>query len=252
MPRPPMRPRANGRGSVEPARLISTSTRRLRSRISSTSSWIGSGRESARRTRLEVEEFREFEAPEMWERVAAYSRATRAAVADAVRARRLPTDFPADEVSLRLGYTGGASLRTMLQSYRIAQAVSAEVWTEAVVTISREGSKAKIARELAVFLFAYEDRLVDWIHSRWEEYSRSDDSSPTLLPSVRRVLEGDVAAAEELDYSLAADHIAVIAWGPDALKELTRDRRLPSGTVVGSACDRRSLLGLVLPARVGE
>ena len=182
--------------------------------------WVG--RESARRTRLEVEEFREFEAPEMWERIAAYSRATRAAVAEAVRARRLPTDFPADEVSLRLGYTGGASLRTMLQSYRIAQAVSAEAWTEAVAAISREASKAKIARELTVFLFAYEDRLVDWIHTRWDEYSRTDDSSPTVLPSVRRLLEGDVAAADELDYNLAADHIAVIAWGPDALKELTR------------------------------
>ena len=182
--------------------------------------WVGG--ESARRIRLEVEEFREFEAPEMWERVAAYSRGTRAAVADAVRVRRLPADFPADEISLRLGYTGGATLRSMLQSYRIAQAVAAEAWTEAVVTLSRDGTAARNARELSVFLFAYEDRLVEWMHSRWAEYSLRDDSSPTLLASVRHVLEGEAAPAGELDYNLAADHIAVIAWGPDARKELTR------------------------------
>lgn len=182
--------------------------------------WVGL--ESARRTRLEVEEFRDFEAPEMWERVAAYARQTRAAVADAVRARRLPTEFPADEVSLRLGFTGGASLRTMLQSYRIAQAVAAEAWTDAVIANTRDASQAGMARELAAFLFAYEDRLVDWMHSRWEEYSRREDSSPSLIASARRVLEGDVAAGNDLDYSLATDHVAVIAWGPDAIKELTR------------------------------
>ena len=180
------------------------------------------GREAARRVRLEVEEFRSFEAPEVWVQVATYAIGTRAAVADAVRLRRLPSGFPADEMPLRLGYDGGASLRTMLQSYRIGQAVAAEVWADAVINVVAEGSRVAALSELTAFLFRYEDCLIEWMHSEWERFSQQDDSSPARLQLTRRVLEGDVAAASGFEYDLTADHIAAIAWGPDALRELTR------------------------------
>ena len=182
--------------------------------------WVG--REAAARCRVQVEEFRAFEAPEVWEQVAHYARATRGAVADAVRSRRLPTTFPADEAGVRLGYDGGTALRSMLQSYRVGQAVAAEVWPKVVSEVVPSDDQGAVATKLAAFLFAYEDRLVEWIQTAWEGFSRSSGSSPALLQLTRRVLEGDLSAAGELGYDLATDHFAVIAWGPDALGELTR------------------------------
>ena len=182
--------------------------------------WVG--REAAARCRVQVEEFRAFEAPEVWEQVANYARATRGAVADAVRARRLPTTFPADEPAVRLAYDGGTALRSMLQSYRVGQAVAAEAWPQVISEVVEPTDRGAVDTKLAGFLFAYEDRLVEWIQTSWEGFSRSSGSSPVLLQLTRRVLEGDLAAAGELEYDLETDHFAAIAWGPDALRELTR------------------------------
>ena len=181
--------------------------------------WVG--REVAARTRIQVEEFRAFEAPEVWEQVANYARAVRGAVADAVRSRRLPATF-ADEAAVRLAFDGGATLRSMLQSFRVGQAVAAEAWTQVLSEVVEPAERGAVAAELTAFLFAYEDRLVESIQTAWEGLSGSQGSSPVLLQHTRRILEGDLSAAAELDYDLENDHYAAIAWGPDARRELTR------------------------------
>jgi hypothetical protein len=190
--------------------------------------WVGE--EIARRIRRDIAEFRELEAPELWEQIRSYGTATRAAVADSVRHRRLPTsEFPADAGPLRVSYDGGTSLRSMLQAYRIGQAVAAEVWADVVAGFPVPEARPRIGRELTQFLFAYEDRLVDWIQSEWEQHSRRGGASIAPFQLARRILEGETDDGEELDYDIGLDHIAAIAWGPDAGRELAR-----LGTMLGA------------------
>ncbi len=191
--------------------------------------WVGE--EAARRIRRDVEEFREFEAPEVWEVIRSYGSTTRAAVADAVRHRRLPSnEFPADVVTLRDSHDGGASLRAMLHSYRIGQAVAAEVWAEVVAEFPDREARPRILRELTQFLFAYEDRLVDWINRQWEQHSERGGASIARLQLARRILEGESVASGELGYDLSLDHVAAIAWGQEAARELAL-----LGTMLGTS-----------------
>ena len=182
--------------------------------------WVGE--EIARRIRRDIAEFRELEAPELWEQIRSYGTATRSAEADAVRHRRLPTtEFPADAGPLKVSYDGGTALRSMLQAYRIGQAVSAEVWAEIVGEFPEPEARPRIGRELTQFLFAYEDRLVEWIHAEWEKHSRGGASvEPFQL--ARRILMGETDDGTDLGYDLGLDHVAAIAWGPDAARELAR------------------------------
>lgn len=189
--------------------------------------WVGE--EAARRIRRDIDEFREFEAPEVWEVIRRYGSTTRIAVADAVRRRRLPSnEFPADAIQLRDSYDGGASLRAMLHAYRIGQAVAAEVWAEVVAGFPEREARPRILRELTQFLFAYEDRLVDWIHDQWNLHSQRGGVSIARLQLARRILEGGADAAGELGYDLDLDHVAAIAWGSEATRELSR-----LGTILG-------------------
>src|SRR5882724_13500499 len=88
----------------------------------------------AERSRREIPELREFEAPQFWESVREITRGSRRAQADYFRRQRdLPAECPQPDANAAvLAARTGVSLPGCLKSYRIGHAVGWDAWLDVI------------------------------------------------------------------------------------------------------------------------
>jgi hypothetical protein len=190
---------------------------------------------TATRSRAEIAELHDFEAPQFWEAVREITRGSRRSQAARLRnGRELPTECPAPDLeAARLAVSTGVSLPASLKSYRVGHAVGSDAWLDAIEeTDLDDPSRRECLRVVSRFVDAYDDRLMELFT---DEYMRSSEQNHRggrrRVALIREVLEGTTDDVSELAYDLDLEHLAVLAWGPNAAASVRRlaaslDRRL--------------------------
>jgi len=189
----------------------------------------------AARSREEIRELRDFEAPEFWEAVREITRGSRLAQADHLRRRHeLPSECPPpDAHAALLAARTRVSLPACLKSYRIGHAVAWDAWLDVIEAADlTEASRRSCLRIVSRFVDAYDDRLMELFTREYEAASAQERGGEQgRLALVRELLEGASDDGEQLGYDLEAEHLAVIARGPGSVAAVrvlaaTLDRRL--------------------------
>lgn len=190
----------------------------------------------SRREHEEIDEFKDLDAPELWEVNRRITREGR--LNQAISLRRgmlLPASCPeADAEAARFAGGGGTSLATVLQAYRIGHALSWDAWLNAVESLDiSEPARKECLKAITRFVVAYDDRIMNLVAAEFEQAQEAARISPAKkrLKLIRDLIDGSAQSLNGLDYDLDLEHLGVIAWGPDAqaaLHELasTLDRRL--------------------------
>lgn len=136
--------------------------------------------------------------------------------------------------SARLAVASAFPLGSAVKSYRVGNAVQFEAWMDAVESLGLDDEpRRELLRRGADFMFEYADRSAGWIE---REYTRQREAllrgqEQRRMQAVRTLLDGGVPEGDTLEHPLDAEHVAVIAWGPEseeALRALARtlDRSL--------------------------
>lgn len=203
----------------------------------------------ADRIRAEVEDFADFDGPELWDAVRASCRANiEEGLADMGRDGALPDAIPPDARELALITARlGLPLAALLRAYRVAHALMWQQWFDAVEREPADPAVRRVALEGGSrYFFDYVDRLSTLVTGEYtaerDRFMRSREQRRTQL--VRDVLEGadpdPAEALRELGYDLRLNHLALVVSGPDpegAVRELGRALDAPHALVVSLAGD---------------
>jgi hypothetical protein len=172
----------------------------------------------AARSREEIPELHDFEAPEFWETVREITRGSRLAQADYLRRRHaLPSECPPpDAHAALLAARTRVSLPACLKSYRIGHAVAWDAWLDVIETADlTEGSRRSCLRIVSRFVDAYDDRLMELFTQEYETARAQEQGGEQgRLALVRELLEGASDEGAPLGYDLQLEHVAVVARGP--------------------------------------
>jgi hypothetical protein len=154
---------------------------------------------------------------------------------------RLPEACPeGDAEGARYCARLGVPLQYVLQQYRLGHAIQWEAWFQLVEEEEPDPTARRALLERGSrFFFDYADRMCDFATERYtderERVLKSREQRRVHL--VREVLEGRAVDPGALGYELGGEHVAVIAWGPeaaDAIRALARQAGLPL-LLVGAA-----------------
>jgi hypothetical protein len=134
---------------------------------------------------------------------------------------RIPEDMPAADVegTRQTAYLG-FPLWDLLWGYRAGHATQWATWFDLVEADGAldEAERRMLLEAGSAFFFAYADRLMSLVTDTYtaerERVLASREQRRVQL--VREILEGGEVDAETVDYDLDAEHIGVIASGPDA------------------------------------
>lgn len=190
----------------------------------------------ATRSRDEIAELREFDAPEFWAEVRDITRGSRRAQAQHLsRRRELPGACPEpDARAAQLAVRTGVSFQASLKSYRIGHAVAWDAWLDSIEEAELgAGPRMPCLRAVSRFVDAYDTRLADLFAAEYRRASNQMRPASQRVSLVRDVLEGLSEDAEGLDYNLHDQHVALIGSGAESATSMRRLARL---------LDRRLLL----------
>jgi DNA-binding PucR family transcriptional regulator len=175
-------------------------------------------RETAERSRLEVEGWDEIDSPEVWEMIRELTRRSRQCQADHLRrGLELPVTCPQpDREAAVLAVRAGAALTASIKSFRIGHAVAWSAWLDALQELQLDPeARMTLLREMSSFVIAYDGRVTDLFTRAFTDAEREQKlRGRSELELVREVLAGfrtDFPAA--LEYELDDEHVAIIAWG---------------------------------------
>ncbi len=145
------------------------------------------------------------------------------------RSANLPVP-PALLVQARLAARGGVSLDTVLRRYFAGYSILGDFLVQEGELLDKIELKA-VLRSQAVLL----DRLLDAVS---EEYARESEfrvnsTEQRRADCARRILSGELVDVAELGYDFDAQHLGLLAFGPDAVQAVRG---------LGDALDRRLLL----------
>jgi hypothetical protein len=173
------------------------------------------------RMREEIEELREFEAPELWEIVRKSTAGCRRL--QAAQIRRGWVDLPVcpepDAEAARASAAAGTSLAAVLQAYRIGHSVALDAWLECVELTGVAGTELSAgSRTVARLVNEYDDQLALLVGAEYELETARTVSKPDAqrLRLVRGLIDGTADHVEGLDYDLGLAHVGLIVWGPRA------------------------------------
>jgi hypothetical protein len=201
----------------------------LRSRFSTLASELAAhvdeiAERAIERIRSEVPEFA-VDTPELAESVSSGARPSILAELVAMQQEAtVPTECPTvDAEGARLAARFDVPLNTAIWVYRVGHKAQWETWYRLIGRAVRDGPDRVALHEAGSdFFFAYVDRISAWVT---EEYTRERDlmmrdleQRRTLL--VRELLAGASPDPGLLDYPLEAEHLAVVASGPEARETL--------------------------------
>jgi hypothetical protein len=196
------------------------------------------------RIRDEVEEFADFDGPELWEAVRGSCLANLEAGLGALGAdRAVPATIPPDARELALLTARlDLPLAALLRSYRVGHAMTWSMWMTAIEEATAQPEVRREALEVvSAYLFEYVDRLAGFLT---EEYTAERDRSMRSREQRRTQLVRDVldgadpdpsGAVRELDYDLRLEHLALVVSADDpdaAVKALAKGLEAPHRLVV--------------------
>jgi len=170
------------------------------------------------RVRADVIELRGIAEPAFWEAVEQGTRANLdAGLAMMAGGRPAPRDPPLDaSFVVRMVAARGVSLSSVLHAYRIGHRVAWEEWVRAVEALEVSvGERASLLEWGSSMLFDFVDRiamLVSEEHTHTLE-SAVRDREQRRLQRVRDLIDGAAADTRDLDYDLAAEHVAIVGSG---------------------------------------
>jgi DNA-binding PucR family transcriptional regulator len=205
--------------------------------------------EMVERIRAGVEEFGDFDGPELWEAMRASCLANLEAGLEGMSTQlELPAEIPPDARDLALlAARLDLPLAAVLGAYRIGHAMIWQRWFEAVELEATDDEARRAALEAAsTYLFEYVDRLSSFVTAEYtaerDRFMRSREQRRTQL--VRDILDGadpdPPAAMRELDYDLRLHHLAAVVSGSDidgVVRELARELDAPHRLTVSLAGD---------------
>jgi DNA-binding PucR family transcriptional regulator len=205
--------------------------------------------EMVERIRAGVEEFGDFDGPELWEAMRASCLANLEAGLEGMSTQlELPAEIPPDARDLALlAARLDLPLAAVLGAYRIGHAMIWQRWFEAVEREATDDEARRAALEAAsTYLFEYVDRLSSFVTAEYtaerDRFMRSREQRRTQL--VRDILDGadpdPPAAMRELDYDLRLHHLAAVVSGSDidgVVRELAHELDAPHRLTVSLAGD---------------
>jgi hypothetical protein len=158
---------------------------------------------------------------------------------------RLPVSCPSEAAeAARAAVALEAPVTVVLQCYRAGHVVLWSAWQSLIEELAVPPPQKRELLDAGIqFMFDYVDRCSAWVE---REYGRERERSlraeeQRRVQAVLALLEGRDPEEWSLSYGLAAEHLAIIAWGRRPLKavELVRDLLLHRESLVVSV-DRKT------------
>lgn len=165
---------------------------------------------------------------------------------------RRPPDRAAEAAleEVRVMVQAGIDLHSLLRSYRVGQSVLWRAIVEETLRIvDTDERRVAVLNQASDFHFAWNNKLTESVIAAYQVehdayFLRSQDQKRRVV--VSEILRGVPADVEQLDYSLSAQHLAVIAWGrsPEAnIRALAASFNAQHLTVRGTSGSFVSWLG---------